>query len=319
MQTVELKMNNGSIANPEASAGALLVYIMLEHAANLARAGRYSEAEGLLDKLKADDTSSPLVLDLLARIRAQQGRLQEAESLWNKALRLDPANEPYQKALKRVTQLQKRPRYLPALLYMLVGMVIITCVGAAIFLIRGNRSDKTVAASQRAASAGVNSATSTQASSVDTTPAPSSKEEMFPEFVKLNVTDLSLNKEGNELAGVFRSGLFLRNTVLKAEARETLSELGRQLKPYAGKIYVRVTGKTDDVRIQKGSSFQDNAALGMVRAIAVVEYLRSQGQLPASMFLISSSGESQSPYPNDSQENRSRNQTVVLHISKLPQ
>jgi flagellar motor protein MotB len=46
----------------------------------------------------------------------------------------------------------------------------------------------------------------------------------------------------------------------------------------------------------------------------VVEHLRATTGLPLSLFSVSSLGETQAPYPNDTPENAARNRTVELRI-----
>ena len=65
----------------------LLARLVLAQATDLARAGRMAEAEQVLG---AGDTVSPAGLDLLARIRIQQGRLLEAQTLWREAAKREP-------------------------------------------------------------------------------------------------------------------------------------------------------------------------------------------------------------------------------------
>ena len=68
----------------------LLQQVALAEATRLARAGNYSAAEELLADLVAANPPNLAALDLLARVRAQQGALLEAETLWRKLLQLDP-------------------------------------------------------------------------------------------------------------------------------------------------------------------------------------------------------------------------------------
>jgi len=62
---------------------------LLSRAKALAWQGRYENAELVLESLPHH---SPEALDLLARIRAQQGLLREAATLWAEASRIEPGN-----------------------------------------------------------------------------------------------------------------------------------------------------------------------------------------------------------------------------------
>jgi Flp pilus assembly protein TadD len=90
----------------------IVLQVCLHRAAELARSGRFQEAETALSEITPPDEQRPAVLDLLARIRAQQGRLREAEALWTRANALQPENEAYRAALQRQSMLQRRPLWL---------------------------------------------------------------------------------------------------------------------------------------------------------------------------------------------------------------
>lgn len=83
----------------------LLLQLELAQATELARAGRYAEAETVLtDLLNAREL--PAALDLQARIHAQQGRLSKARECWKRALQLDPGNDAYAAGLLRLKSSQ---------------------------------------------------------------------------------------------------------------------------------------------------------------------------------------------------------------------
>lgn len=76
----------------------------LATAANLARRGQYAEAETLLASLPADGPMATPILDLKAKVFAQQGRYVEAEACWMEAIRQSPGNPAYQAALSRIRE-----------------------------------------------------------------------------------------------------------------------------------------------------------------------------------------------------------------------
>jgi predicted Zn-dependent protease len=96
----------------------------IERAAALISTNRISEAEQQLDKLLKSSPDDPLALNLLGTVRAQQGRLDEAETLFAHALRVDREfagahmNLAYLYLLKRapektVTELREVHRIVP--------------------------------------------------------------------------------------------------------------------------------------------------------------------------------------------------------------
>jgi hypothetical protein len=82
-----------------------LSHIRYASAAELARTGRYLEAEDLLapnDQLP----DSARELDLLARMAAHQERFEDAARLWSAALKADPNNTSYKECLQQLSNIQ---------------------------------------------------------------------------------------------------------------------------------------------------------------------------------------------------------------------
>jgi tetratricopeptide (TPR) repeat protein len=77
----------------------LLQSVTLAWATSLARKGRFKEAEDILSPLVIESEPQNNVLDLLAKVYAQQGKIEEARHLWRQALRKDPDNRHLQEAL----------------------------------------------------------------------------------------------------------------------------------------------------------------------------------------------------------------------------
>jgi tetratricopeptide (TPR) repeat protein len=109
------------------------VYQYLFSATELARSGRYADAEQLaLEVASSDSPFVPSALDLLARIYAQQGRYLEAESCWQRALSLAPGNPRYRNGLDGI--LRER-EHLPSLKF--VKKVFLTALTAGLILALG--------------------------------------------------------------------------------------------------------------------------------------------------------------------------------------
>ena len=72
--------------------------IRYARAADLARSGRYVEAEALLSP-KGEFPSSPKEIDLLARIAARQRDYDRAEELWKRAIAMTPGRESFPETL----------------------------------------------------------------------------------------------------------------------------------------------------------------------------------------------------------------------------
>lgn len=78
--------------------------------AKLARQGKYQEAEQLLALLAIDGPLAETVLDLRAKVYAQQGRFVEAEHCWLEALRRSPGNATYRRAIECLAGSRQFPR-----------------------------------------------------------------------------------------------------------------------------------------------------------------------------------------------------------------
>ncbi len=279
----------------------LLLQIRLSQATVLARAGRYSDAEILLSQLTGEEGTSIPALDLLARIRAQQGRLLDAEGLWRQAWQLDPANEAFKAGLDRIAGMQRQPLWIVFLLPLTVGLLVVLAVVLLAWQVK--REMEALRSPMR------DRPVERQPSVPHPAAALASLE------TQIRGGGVLVRREPDAVAVIFEAGLFARGKALKPEAAGRLTGFGRKLEPYVGKIAVEVIGYTDDRPLPAGGRYRDNFALGLGRAVAVVEHLRATSDLPARLFQVRSAGESQAPYANDTPENRLRNRTVVIRIS----
>ena len=80
----------------------------LEQAAEAARAGRYEDAAASLEGLGGRESDDPRVLDLLARMHAQQGEFADADSCWVTALSLDPDWQAAVEGRRRIAALKAK-------------------------------------------------------------------------------------------------------------------------------------------------------------------------------------------------------------------
>ncbi len=285
------------------SAISLLGKALLPKAAELARAGKYLEAECLLLHLVQEGYESPVIYDLLARIRAQQGRLLEAQSYWADAIRLSPTKGCYRAALKRIEHLQTAPAWVLRLRPLLVGLSLLTGLILVFTTAVFNFGKLKLPAA--------NTATMVDPQPVVTAPVKP------PPHIRINIPGVNLDYRDDQIVISFESGLFSRQTELRPEAKAMLDLLAEQLQPYKGKILANIEGHTDNLPILNNWIYRDNVALGLQRAVTVIEYLRLKGDFPAEMFKASSTGELNALYPNDTLHNQLRNRTVVIRITAV--
>jgi len=265
--------------------------LIFAKAVNLARSGRYIEVESLLQPVMQKGNPPPAVLDLLARIRAQQGRLAEAQVFWSEAIRMNPDEQRYQAGLQRVAAIGKH-------LWMMAARKSVIILGTVLIL----------------AMIGFGIAFFLKELTVKNVKVNSVNVIIHPLVVKFDLPGVNVANNSKTTIITFSNGLFIHGAQLKPEAKALLTKFALQLKPYVGKIVLRVEGHTDDLPIMAAEVFRDNVSLGMQRAAAVVEHLRLAGNLPAEMFMVSSIGESKPLYHNNSQPNRFRNRTVIIWI-----
>jgi type VI secretion system protein ImpK len=304
---------------PKESLRSLLDQMTLARAAELARAGHYAEAEEILSAGKDETRYGPVVIDLLARIHAQQGRLEEAEKLWTRAVLLDPANSTYVLALRRAAALRHGSRRPRIVLSLVAGVILCALIG----LWRWQYSPK-ARSTEMASTPGAQTqpaATSGQSPmSLQQPPATSQDLRLAaaqaPIKNDIYVRGITVTKGPAELIVSFDDGLFQRGLFLKPGARARLRELGRQLKPYASNSAVRIVGMTDELPMSRRARYRDNVLLGMDRARFVYDYLRFTSGFDSHDFTIGSSR--QTPGQNDQTINRARSRTVVLHITGKP-
>ncbi|MDP2950550.1 MAG: LysM peptidoglycan-binding domain-containing protein [Chloroflexota bacterium] len=125
----------GTQADALAALERVLDTVALCQATRLARQGRLADAQQLLAAHAQRLDARTVVLDLLAKVHAQQGRLVEAGKLWTRALQTDPANPAMAAALAKATGAQRHAPWIPALRVVVpTFLVLIVVAGAAAVL-----------------------------------------------------------------------------------------------------------------------------------------------------------------------------------------
>ena len=294
---MNMKANIGATLSSSAEesvkdAISILSRVAISRATDLARTGQYAQAEDALGLIHG--TSSPLAMDLLARIRAQQGRLAEAQALWTEAIRLDPNNEAYRSALQRLSQISSPSSwgYFGRGLTWFALSVVVLVVFVSAFRTLLIHERETLASERR-----------------KTLPSP--RPETNPS-IDLQLQGVSQRTEGNAVVLRFDSGLFKRSDVPTPQAVEILTRVGQRLEQAVGKSSICVVGYSDDRPLTRHRHFRDNTILSLARAHSAATLLASSGGIPASQIVLQSA--SGPIFPNDSPENRARNRTVEIRI-----
>ena len=128
------KVEQGDVGQqPDPAKDTPRLYLLV--AAQLARLGRYDEAESILARLDGYSELQAECMDLRARMLAQQGRYVEAEACWLQSLRLSPDNEAFQRGLAATAEERRYPFWLRIAVAAAVAAVIFVAVFTVLFAI----------------------------------------------------------------------------------------------------------------------------------------------------------------------------------------
>jgi flagellar motor protein MotB len=285
----------------------LLVQVAVARAVDLARAGRYDEAEVALATVPHESEAEALVLGLLARIRAQQGRFAEADALWVRVLMLEPANEAALAGRRQIAVHRGggriRSLFLPALTIALALLVMV--VGGLVA--RAYLRDLRVSLQREVAAAARVRAPAPGPASVSVLPAPEGA---------LDVAGVTSRTESGRLMVSFDQGLFTHGTHWRPEARATLRAVADRLAPKIGEYTIEVVGRTDGLLPHPTARFHTNTELALARAVAVVGELTRGGRLPASALRIDAGGLASGRLPEAARRPDPAARTIELRVSR---
>ncbi len=285
----------------------VLARLVLAQAARLARRGDYRPAEALLGEA-ARAASGPRadILDLRARIHAQQGRMAEAEALWREALSLDPGNSDIQAALVALARPSGGRIHL-------VGLAARSLAVVVVLLLAG-----TVVAQRRELG-------HVRAGSPAPPPAPAdiaaprvaANDALLDSLAGAlaHLGELGVVRGDQALEVRFREGLFGEGAAFRTGAHELIARIARSMAPQEGRVGVLVVGHTDPIPLRAGSAYSSNLALGLARATRVAGLLLEAGTLPAALVTAQSLGDASPPFLGDAAGDNRRNRTVTLHIT----
>ena len=286
---------------------------LIAQATELARSGRYAEAEAVLDRIK--DGPSAQVLDLRAKIKAQQGLFSEAASLWGLAIKTAPENKHYASSLKQASRRAKHPAWLAhhwsglaALTLLALALLLIMLPGKKVMQGSDVMQNPITAPQSRVMKNGDDSTGQSSGKMADR------KEQTGIAVEKISLKGVRIFKTEEKMTILFEEGLFTEGTQFHQSARPLLAQLGRQIAGIAPDVQIQVVGCTDDLPLVAGSLYADNSSLGLARAVKVIEILRKVTGLPASAFMAQSMAENNYPYAINSSASKMRNRTAVIRL-----
>jgi predicted negative regulator of RcsB-dependent stress response len=92
--------------SPQPNDSRLTESLNMAWASLLARKGKLQQAEVIMLPIASQPNASTQSIDLLAKIYAQQRKINEARILWLRALQMEPSNKHFIKALLRCSDLK---------------------------------------------------------------------------------------------------------------------------------------------------------------------------------------------------------------------
>ncbi|WP_018505987.1 OmpA family protein [Parafrankia discariae] len=297
---------------------ALVGEVVRGQAATLARSGRHEDAARLLAELATGRDHTAAEHDLLARIRAQQGRFVDAERHWRAALALDGDHAAAAAGLRRL----QRPRARGGG-GLVRGGAAAALLGALAFgggWWLGHDGADPVASTSHPPGPAAPVISAAPAPAVSA-PAPAGPGELTADLAaRLAGPDATITRAGGQVVVVFRAALFATQDTPTPDGRAALSGLGARLAAVPG-IAVEVVGHSDSLPVRPGGPFPDNTALSLARAASAARILRAAG-VPAAAFAVSAAGDALTPYAGDpagaaagTSAGDPRNRTVTLRVS----
>jgi type VI secretion system protein ImpK len=254
--------------------------LLLDYASVLARDGSYREAEELLLSV-APEHLSARILDLLARIYAQQGRFPEAYAQWKRALEAEPHAQSYRDG---VEALKRRRKYSLSAVAAACGVAASLLICLIVLLLPAVRHDGRSVSGQP-----------TEGASPVKQPAP-----LPVRSIRLAGANVTESADGTRIS--FSDGLFSRGTLLTGRAKHLLRNLGEQVRECDCRIWIE--GHTDGRPLVPRSPYRNNGDLGLARARAVAGLLQSAG-VSFDRFVLSARPPAESGGGDDSGRRRS--------------
>jgi type VI secretion system protein ImpK len=248
-------------------------------------------------------------LDLLARIRAQQGRLSDAVNLWTTAAALAPEDLRIADSLAYArTATRARSQLYRVGRLSIVALLLIGVVAAGSYLLRqGDRSQSTARrTSESPATSGLVAAND----SVSKRTAPHGVEP--PGFT--GISGVKVDTAGAVLLLTPDEGVFSDGTVLTTAGVATLGRLGAALVAAPEPLDVIVIGHTDSVPFRAGS-VMDNEWLGLQRAVTVMRHLHRSVGVPTEVMTAKTAGSTQPPFATGTHLEQMKNRTVTFLVT----
>lgn len=307
--------------------------VALGRAAESARQGELDAAAALLVEL---DDASPEALDLLARVRAQQKRWDEADALWARVQVQAPDDPAAAAGRKTVAAIRGHRRAARPVLPILAGATAIVVVAGAIaagiaggIVALSDSNEPTAQPVGLQSTPGPTSGPTSAPTSAPTSGAELRAAELARQLAALEAqrraaaakTASKLDVIQRQVAGpgvvvqrlpsaiwvVFTEGVFTAGTDLGPTGQTALDALGKRLPGL--KATITVTGYSVVV---PGGSGSGGSQTALLRARTATQELSTVSGLPLTAFTLQSGDQAHPPYRTDAQ-----NRTVTVTLTPV--
>lgn len=273
--------------------------------------GDYALAGKYISDLLKSNGEIPILLELQAKIFAQQGKFKEAEFLWKKCLQTEPDNIKYISALKRMNKLLRSKAMKFGWNFRLLLKVAVSLLFLFLFFLFIHWR---VEIKEQLSS--LNSKQDALNLKIDSLQNFKLIENDLLNIIMNRLTaikGLSIKQSENEIVVVFDEGLFSKGIEIIPNQTDIVLKLSKMLEPFAGKIDINILGSADNIPITRGK-YQSNNALCIARAYVIYDLLYENSRIPCEDLNIGSLSISNSTFSNNNYESRLKNRTVVIKI-----
>ena len=285
--------------------------LALSRAAESARRGDLDQAAAALGTL---DDAGPEVLDLLARIAAQQKRWAEADQYWSQVQEIepdDPAAAAGRETVAAILAGRRRARPVLPIVGAVAGVVVVAVLG--VFAVQLGSDDRPVAAGVASPSVDTSAQEradrlARQLAAIEAqrrAAAAALASQLGVIEAKVAGPGLIVQRQPGAVRILFEQGLFSQGAELTPAGQDALVVLGKRL---AG-LHVAITVTGHSV-VVPGSSSSGGSGTALLRARIATQQLSRASGLPLTAFALQSGDQRVAPFRTAAQ-----NRTVSLVLT----
>lgn len=287
-------------------------------AAHAARHGDYATARTILDDLGGSESPDPTVLDLLARVYAQQGNLADAEICWRRSAQFGGDRAAADAGRHRIEELRKgvRPQRNISRALVIGAFAGVVVVGAGVLGAVLTRPSAPQPAADPAAQRTIISL-SQQVDQLRNQPdaVSAQRSRMLDQLTTALAGPLmTISRAGDQIHIRFKVPIFGEATKTSQGGGAALTDLGARLRPFGKAVTVTITGHTEALRVAADSGFASNDALGLARALTAATQLAASSGQPLSAFDLATAGTTNPPYSNATPQGSALNHTITVDV-----